>query len=125
MRSFLFIVSVLLMLGGCSSSQPVRHLAAEASLIKPGVTTMNDVITMLGQPDGRRTVSPGVEEYVYQADKKGTFSGMPVVGSWIGNKGYEMIVITVRGSLVTDCQFRTFNEADQDWVHDFSWQEVK
>jgi len=125
MRSFLLVVLTLLMLCGCSSNQPVRHLAADASLIKPGITTMKEVVFLLGQPDGRRTVSPGVEEYVYHADQKGTFSGLPVVGSWVGNKGYEMIVITVNGELVTDCQFRTFNEADQDWVNDFTWQNAK
>jgi hypothetical protein len=125
MRSFLLVMFTLLMLCGCSSNHPVRHLAADASLIKPGITTMKEVVFLLGQPDGRRTVSPGVEEYVYHADQKGAFSGLPVVGSWVGNKGYEMIVITVNGELVTDCQFRTFNEDDQDWVNDFTWQSAK
>ncbi len=125
MRSLLLVLSVLLVLGGCSSREPVRHLAAQASMIKPGVTTKTALIATLGQPDGHRQVSPGVEEYVYYADQKGLFSGMPVVGSWIGNKGYEMIVVTLHGKLVTDCQFRTFNEADQAWVHDYTWEKVK
>ncbi len=125
MRSLLLVLSFLLLLGGCSSTEPVKHLAAEASMIKPGVTTKQALIATLGEPSGRRTVSPGVEEYVYYADQKGLFSGMPVVGSWVGNKGYEMIIVTLHGDLVTQCQFRTFDESDQDWVHDFSWQEVK
>lgn len=125
MRSLLLVLSFLLLLGGCSSTEPVKHLAVEASMIKPGVTTKPTLIATLGEPSGRRTVSPEVEEYVYYANQKGLFSGMPVVGSWVGNKGYEMIIVTLHGDLVTQCQFRTFDESDQDWVHDFSWQEVK
>ncbi|RUM38491.1 MAG: hypothetical protein DSY57_02505 [Desulfobulbus sp.] len=125
MRSLLLVLSMLLLLGGCSSKEPVKHLAAEAAMIQPGVTTKTALLATLGQPNGRRTVSPGVEEYVYYADRKGMFSGMPVVGSWLGNKGYEMIIVTLHGNLVTDCQFRTFSESDQDWVHDFSWEDVR
>ncbi len=125
MRSFLLIVSLLLVLVAGCSSKPVRHLASDASLLKPGVSTKKDVLLYLGEPNGRRTVSPGIEEYVYYEEQKGTLGRAPVIGSWVGGEGYEMIVVTLNGELVTDCQFRTFSEADQDWVDDFSWQEAK
>jgi hypothetical protein len=125
MRTLMLVLSMLLLLGGCSSKEPVKHLAAEAIMIQPGKTTRTDLLTMLGPPDGQRTVSPGVQEYVYYADRKNFFAGMPVLGSWLGKKGYEMIVVTLQGDMVTNCTFRTFSEADQDWVKDFEWQEVK
>jgi hypothetical protein len=115
---------VLFSVGGCYTKQ-VRHLASDAALIKPGRSTRQDVLRYLGEPNGHRTVSPGVEEYVYYEDYKGTFGKMPVVGSWIDPEGYEMILITLQGDRVTSCEFRTFNEADQDWVDDFTWEEVK
>lgn len=123
-RALLVMCVLLILLGGCSSRQ-VRHLASDASLIRPGTSTVNDVLLYLGEPDGRRTVSPGVQEYVYHEDKKRGFGRAPVIGSWMSADGYEMIIITLTGDLVTGCEFRTFSEADQNWVDDFTWDEVK
>ncbi len=118
------MLASLFLLGGCYTKQ-VRHLASDAALIKPGQSTRQDVLRYLGEPNGHRTVSPGVEEYVYYEDRKGTFGTMPLVGSWIDPEGYEMILVTLDGDLVTGCEFRLFNEADQDWVDDFTWEEVQ
>ena len=123
-RVLVLMCALLLLLGGCSS-KPVRHLASDASLIKPGQSTRNDVLRYLGEPNGHRTVSPGVEEYVYYEDRKGFLGGTPVIGSWVGNEGYEMIIITLEGDRVTSCEYRVFNEDDRDWVNDFTWEEVK
>jgi hypothetical protein len=125
MRStLLIIVALLFLLPGCYT-KPVRHLASDASLIQPGVSTKKDVLLYLGEPNGQRIVSPGVEEMVYYEEQKGSLARVPMAGDWVGGDGYEMIVVTVKSDRVTDCQFRTFNEADQDWADDFTWQEVK
>lgn len=125
MRSILFILLALVMvLTGCYS-KPVRHLASDASLIEPGVSTKKDVLLYLGEPNGQRMVSPGVEEYVYFEEQRDTLGRVPFIGSWIGAEGYEMIIVTLKNEVVTDCQFRTFNEADKAWVDDFTWQEVE
>jgi len=118
------LLAPLLLFGGCHT-KPVRHLASDAALIKPGQSTRQDVLRYLGEPNGHRTVSPGVEEYVYYEDQKGTFGKMPMVGDWVGPEGYEMILVTINGDIVSDCEFRLFKEADQDWVDDFTWEEVK
>jgi len=123
-RVLICLFASLFLLGGCYTKQ-VRHLASDAALIKPGQSTRQDVLRYLGEPNGHRTISPGVEEYVYYEDRKGALGTMPVVGSWIDPKGYEMILVTLDGDLVTGCEFRLFNEADQDWVDDFTWEEVK
>jgi hypothetical protein len=36
-----------------------------------------------------------------------------------------MIVITVDKEVVTNCEFREFNESDLKWTKDFTWEEVK
>ena len=123
-RVLICLLASLFLLSGCYTKQ-VRHLASDAALIKPGQSSRQDVLRFLGEPNGRRTVSPGVEEYVYYEDRTGAMGKMPVVGTWIDPEGYEMILVTLDGDLVTGCEFRAFNEADQDWVDDFTWEEVE
>jgi len=127
MRHPLFVLlCALFLLGGCQSKQQVRHLASDAALIKPGLTTVSEMRKYLGEPDGRREVAPGVSEYVYSEDRQGIFGGLPVVGSMVGSVGYEMIVVTASNDIVTNCEFRTFNQSDRKWREDFTWdQDVK
>ena len=125
MRSTLFMFFLaLLLLSGCYSKQ-VRHLASDAALIKPGQSSVKDVQKYLGEPNGRREISPGVSEYVYYEDRPGFFGNMPVLGPMAGPGGYEMIVVTIEKDLVSNCEFRNFNESDRKWVEDFTWEEVK
>jgi len=120
---FVFLLA-LLVLGGCHTKQ-VRHLASDAALIKPGQTTVKEVQKYLGEPNGRREVAPGVSEFVYYEDRPGMFGTMPVLGSMTGPSGYEMIVITVDKEIVTNTEFRSYNESDRKWMEDFTWEEVK
>lgn len=125
MRSTLFMFFLaLLLLSGCYSKQ-VRHLASDAALIKPGQSSVKDVQKYLGEPNGRRDISPGVSEYVYYEDRPGFFGNMPVLGPMAGPGGYEMIVVTIEKDMVSNCEFRNFNESDRKWVEDFTWEEVK
>jgi len=125
MRHPLFLLFIVLfLLSGCSSKQ-VRHLASDAVLIKPGQSTVKDVQKYLGEPNGQRTVSPGVTEYVYYEDRPGFFGKMPVLGPMAGTAGYEMIIITIDKDVVSNCEFRNFNKSDHKWVEDFTWEEVK
>lgn len=125
MRPLLFVLLTLLFLfGGCSSKQ-VRHLASDAVLIKPGQSTLKDVQKYLGEPNGRREVSPAVTEYVYYENQPGFLGNVPVLGSMTSPSGYEMIVITIEKDMVTNCEFRNFNTSDRKWVEDFTWEEVK
>jgi hypothetical protein len=124
MRRALLCLFVLLLTFGCSG-KPVRHLASDASLVKPGQSNRQDVLRYLGEPNGRRTVSEGIEEYVYYQDREGVVQKLPLVGSWADPKGYEMIVVTLQGDVVQSCEFRVFNESDKAWLDDFSWEEVK
>ena len=125
MRPTLFmLLFIVLLLGGCHSKQ-VRHLASDASLIKPGQSTLQDVQRYLGEPDNRRDVGPGVSEYVYYEDRPGMFGNMPLVSSVVDPSGYEMIVVTLKNDMVVNCEFRNFNESDRQWANDYTWDEVK
>ncbi len=124
MRCIFSILFFCLLVTGCHSKQ-VRHLASDAALVKPGVSTKADVRRFLGEPNGSRTVSPGVVEYVYYEDVPGMFGHTPVIGSWVGAEGYEMIVVLLNNDVVISCEFRTFSEKDREWLEDFTWEDVK
>ena len=125
MRRILVFCCLLLLLGGCYG-KPVRHLASDASLIKPGVSTRSDVLLYLGEPDGHRVVAQGVEEYVYYEDRRdGVLGRAPVIGSYMDPDGYEMLVVTLKGHEVTGCEFREFDKKDTAWKGDFTWDEIK
>ncbi len=117
-------LSALLLLAGCYS-KPVRHLASDASLIKAGESSRQEVLRYLGEPNGQRTVAPGIEEYVYFEDKRNLVQRTPVVGSWMDAEGHEMLVITLTGDLVTNSEFRTYRKKDRAWADDFTWKDVK
>ncbi len=119
--SALSVLLALLLLAGCYSKQ-VRHLASDAALIQPGVTTLTEVHQYLGEPKGIREISPGVKEYVYSEDTISFMGKMPVLGSWVGPSGYEMIILTVQDEVVKSVVFRNFNEKDRDWVNHYNWE---
>ncbi len=123
-RQLIVLFAALFLIAGCYT-KPVRHLASDAALIKPGTSSREDVLRYLGEPNGHRTLSPGVDEYVYYEDRKDGIGKMPMVGGWIDPDGYEMILVTIDGDLVSGCEFRVFKEADKEWVEDFTWEELK
>ncbi len=122
-RFIISILAVLLLLVGCSS-KPVRHLASDAALVEPGKSTRQDVVRYLGQPDRHRSLSPGVEEYVYYNERKGFFGGLPFVGNLVDPDSYEMILVTLDGDMVTDCDFLVHKEGDGDWATDLSGESL-
>lgn len=123
-HTLLLVFAALFLLGGCHGTQ-IRHLASDAALIKPGETTLQEVQKYLGEPKGRRQVSPGVVELVYYEDRPGFFGNTPVLGRLTGPSGYEMIIVTLENDRVVDSEFRTFHKNDRKWAEDFTWDEVQ
>ncbi len=124
MRRLLLFLLAALTAGGCSF-KPVRHLASDAALIKPGESTRKDVLHYLGEPDGRRTVGPGTEEYLYAETRKGQLGGLPLVGKLADPASQEMVVVTLNGEQVTACEFRLLKKDDLAWKKDAQWEEVR
>ena len=112
----------LFLLVACSST-PVRHLASDAALIRPGETTLSELHQFLGEPKGVREVSPGVKEYVYSEDLKNFWDKMPVLDRMLGAEGYEMLIVTVKDDVAQKAVFRNFSEKDSAWVRDYTWEE--
>ena len=125
MRPYSIIgILLLVLLAGCYT-KPVRHLASDASMIKAGKSTRAEVFQYLGEPNGRRSLGPDVEEYVYHEDKRNFLQRSPVVGSMLDAEGYEMLIITMTGDLVTETEFRTFRKGEMDRFEGFTWDEVE
>jgi hypothetical protein len=40
-------------------------------------------------------------------------------------EGYELLIITLTGDLVTDSEFRTFKKGEMDRFEGFTWNEVE
>lgn len=121
----LFIWMALLLLAGCYST-PVRHLASDAALIKPGQSTVQDMFKYLGEPTKRKDIGPGSVEYIYQAERPGKFEPIPVVGSMMSDPaGQDRIIIRAKNDLIVYCEFRTASARDQSWKEDFTWEEIE
>ena len=57
-----------------------------------------------------------MEEYVYSQDIRNMIQRAPFVGSWMDSEGYEMLLITLTGDLVTDSEFRTYRKKDRESI---------
>ena len=124
MRQAVLIGAILLLLSGCFS-KPVRHLASDASLIKAGESTRQDVLLYLGEPDSRRSVGPGTEEFIYYEDKRNLLQRTPMVGTMMDAQGYELLIITLEGDQVTDSEFRTFTRGEMERFEGHDWEGIE
>ena len=115
---------IVALLWGCSN-KPVRHLASDASLVKKGVSTKEDVLTFLGDPDARQTISASTERWIYYEESESTMQKTPYLGKLFGSSGYDQIVVTFEGETVVDCRFNSFESDEFDWSDDYSWQEQR
>lgn len=120
----LMLLACLVLSAGCSY-KPVRHLASDAALIKPGESTRKDVLRTLGEPDSRRAIGAGAEEYIYAEEQKSQLSNLPLVGRMIGADSREMVVVILNGDQVTSCELRIVKADDEKWKKDAPWQEGK
>ena len=116
----LFCLAFLVLLSGCYNKS-IRHLASDASLIKAGSSSRNDVLTYLGEPDAQRVLENGREEWVYVEEKPSDFQRAPVVGGFFGGKGYDKVFIVLENDIVKSCQFREFADDEFDWDDESSW----
>lgn len=112
----------LFVLTGCYN-KPVYHLASDASLIKAGKSSRQDVLMLLGEPDAQHMVSDDTEEWVYYEEDPSMMQKTPIIGDVFDAKGYGMIVLTLQGDAVTSCNYSSYDAGDFSWSDDYSWQE--
>lgn len=119
------LAALIALLGAGCSFKPVRHLASDAALIRPGESTLTDVLQYLGQPDGRRSIAPGVEELFYAEERKGGLATLPGFERVIDPDSHEMVLITLEGNIVTKSEFRLIRKKDQAWKRKISWDDIR
>lgn len=115
---------MLFVLPGCYTKQR-RHLASDASLIEIGVSTRNDVLTYLGEPDIQRPLGENRVEWIYTEEIPSDLQWAPIVGEYVDGKGYDKVFIVLEEDIVRSCIFRKFSDDELDWADDFDWQESK
>ncbi len=117
-------LATLLLLVSCAD-RPIRHLASDASLIKPGTTTREDVLTYLGDPDAQQMASENTERWIYYEELQSTMQRTPYFGGFFNASGFSRIVVTFEGDTVVDCTYSSHDSDEFDWADDFSWQEKR
>lgn len=95
---------VLVTLFGCASN-PVRHLASDASLITPEVSTKSDVLTYLGDPDERQEKGGQPERWFYYEEHRSATQRTLDFGNWFGPESVSRIIVTFDGEIVTDIRY--------------------
>lgn len=118
----IFFLTSLLVSGGCYN-KTIRHLASDAVLIKTGVSSRNDVLTYLGEPDDIRIFEGEKEKWTYVEKRPGTLQFLPLVGEYFGGGTYETIIVVLQNDIVQSSLFREFSDDDFDWADTYSPQE--
>jgi hypothetical protein len=108
----LLTISSFAIFAGCSSHSYVRHLASDASLIVPQKSTTQEVVSLLGQPDQRRSLIDGTEELVYFQTNKSFLRSMPFIGDKIGQEEFDLVVVLVKQDVVISCTYRLLKEEE-------------
>jgi outer membrane protein assembly factor BamE (lipoprotein component of BamABCDE complex) len=114
-KTFVIVVALCLplMLGmAACAKKHVRHLASDVSLVSPGTTTKQEVLSYLGQPDTEYEIEGGEILWVYYEAKKELLRGTPYIGEKIGEETYEIVKVTFNGDNVRDIDYRTMSEEE-------------
>ncbi|WP_457575261.1 hypothetical protein [Desulfomarina sp.] len=119
-----FLLCLLSLLSGCYN-KPVRHLASDAALLKVGVSTREDVLIYLGDPDEQQVGPDGSEKWLYTKKDMTLLERVPYAGKYFGSPEYSRLIVTLKNGIVTKCVYLRTDEDDLDWADDYSWQEKK
>ena len=119
----LFFVAVILAnIAGCYN-KPVRHLASDVALLKVGVSTEEDVLVFLGEPDEQQELGEGVETWLYRDKQMTMLEKAPLVGKRLGSPEYKVVMVTITNKIVTKVLYSSSDADDMDWADDYPWQE--
>lgn len=109
LRHLLCLGLVLLILGPVSACAPrgyqVRHLAANVSLLEPGMES-RQVLAIMGLPDFRRSAQSGAEEWLYLQALESRLRRSTLLGRWLGHEDYHLAVLTIADDRLVDSIYR-------------------
>lgn len=124
----LLVIFVLVFVSGTISgcyTTPVRHLAADVSLLKVGESTAEDVLIYLGPPDKQQELGDGVEKWSYNDKEISLIEKTPIIGKRLGSPTYRQVEVTIINNIVSEVVYLARDEDDLDWSDDYGWQEKK
>ena len=98
-------------MAGCAKKN-VRHLASDVCLVTPEVSSKEQVLTYLGQPDEQYEMVDGSETWFYYEVKKDMLNKTPYIGDRLGDKKYETVKVTFAGDIVQTCIYRSLSEEE-------------
>ncbi len=97
---------------GCSSKNHVRHITSEIGLVTPNKTTQKELVSFMGFPELKRTISESEEEWIYYQENKSFLRHTPFLGHKMGEADYDVAIITFRDEMVISSQYRSFTEEE-------------
>ncbi|MDR0476522.1 MAG: hypothetical protein LBH14_01090 [Desulfobulbaceae bacterium] len=113
---------VVLLVTSCATSQPVRNLASDASLIKPGQTSSQEVIHLIGEPDQRQAGGNGQETWIYHEKETSWVKKAPLVGRLFNPHKEESLTLVIRDNVVASSRYGSLAYNKPGWDKDFDWQ---
>lgn len=121
-KIFLLVLLTLVAVSGCYTKQ-VRHLAADVALLKVGVSTEEDVVIFLGEPDEQKDLGSGVQKWLYSDKKMSFLEKAPLVGKRFGEPEFLEVIVTLTDKIVSEVVYSSSDADELDWRDDYSWQE--
>jgi hypothetical protein len=116
----IFVCAVLL-LASCAGP-PVRNLASDASMIKAGQTSRQELSQLLGEPDERQTGANGQEIWIYHEKEKSRIKTAPLIGRLFTPRREETLTVVIHDNVVFSAQYGAFAYERERWNNDFNWQ---
>ena len=114
-KRYTFLVLLFLVffavLSACSNKQ-VRYLASDVCMISPEITTKQEVLSILGQPDEQYAEPTGEEVWMYYDAKTNLISDTPYIGDKVGDEQFEMVRVTFAGDIVRTSVYRSLSEEE-------------
>lgn len=109
------------MLSGCYNT-PVRHLAADVGLVKIGISTKDDVLVFLGDPDQELEQEDGSLVWLYLERKKTVAERLPLVGREFGSPEETQVAVHFRDDVVSRVEYSVSDPDDLHWQNTSSWE---
>lgn len=114
-RRFFYFGLIILLLGlvtACAQrGYQARHLAADISLLTPGLSA-REVQAVMGPPDYLRPAADGGEEWLYLEVRQSRMRRSQMVGRWLGHEDYHLAILTIREGTLTDSIYRAPTAAE-------------
>jgi len=122
-RFFLpLLACAVLFLASCAG-QPVRNLASDAALIKPGQTSSQEVLRLIGEPSERQAGDNGEERWIYREKETSWLKTAPLVGRLFNPRKEETLAVVIRDNVVFSARYGSLAYSRPSWNKDFDWQQ--